>query len=82
MWQIHQNPRVESFQIQLDPFVFQRVVAVFIHPLGSRVQILEPVRVRFVFGMFEHSVPSYVGWISRYVQLLGPESETNKNVKT
>ena len=42
MRQVHQDPGVEPLQLQLDPLVLERVVAVVGHPLGPAVQVLEP----------------------------------------
>ena len=57
MWQINQYPGVQLVFPQLYSLVDKRVVTVRIHPLGSRVENLEPVRVDLVLGVWQHLVP-------------------------
>ena len=57
MWQINQYPGVQLVFPQLYSLVDKRVVTVRIHPLGSRVENLEPVRVDLVLGVCQHFVP-------------------------
>jgi len=42
MRQVHEDPSVETSQLDLDPLVLQRVVPVVAHPLRATVQVLEP----------------------------------------
>ena len=58
VWQVYQYPSVQLVLPQLDPLVDQSVVAFRLHPLGTRVEHFEPVRVQvFVFRVGQHLVP-------------------------
>ena len=58
-WQVHEHPGVQGFQFQLHFPVFQAVVPVLSHSLGTRVEVFEPLGIGFIFGMLQHLIPAY-----------------------
>ena len=58
-WQVHEHPGVQGFQFQLHFPVFQAVVAILSHSLGTGVEVFEPLRIGFIFGMLQHLIPAY-----------------------
>ena len=58
-WQVHEHPGVQGFQLQLHFPVFQAVVPVLSHSLGTRVEVFEPLGIGFIFGMLQHLIPAY-----------------------
>ena len=72
-WQVHEHPGVQGFQFQLHFPVFQAVVAVLSHSLGTRVEVFEPLGIGFIFGMLQHLIPAYSsGLILLYVLSILP----------
>ena len=58
-WQVHEHPGVQRLQLKLHFLVLQAVVTVLTHSLGTRIEILESLRISFVFGMLQHFVPAH-----------------------
>ena len=56
-WQVHHHPGVQGLQLKLHFLVFQAVVTILPHSLGTRIEILKSLRIGFVFCMLQHLVP-------------------------
>ena len=59
-WQVHHHPGVQGLQLKLHFLVFQAVVTILPHSLGTRIEILKSLRIGFVFCMLQHLVPEKV----------------------
>ena len=56
-WQVHHHPGVQGLQLKLHFLVFQAVVTILPHSLGTRIEILKSLRIGFVFCMLQHLIP-------------------------